>query len=57
LVEVEDQVGLAAAINNVLNEPTLGRSMAEAGYARYLKSYSKDVVVEEYVNFFKGVAL
>jgi glycosyltransferase involved in cell wall biosynthesis len=56
LVEIEDYVGLAAAINKVLDQPTLGRSMAEAGHARYLKSYSKDIVIEEYVNFFKSVA-
>lgn len=55
LVEIDDHVALAGAINKVLDEPALGQSMAAAGYARYVDSFSKDVVVGQYMNFFESI--
>lgn len=55
LVPINDPAKLAQAITAVLAQPSLQQSLAAAGRERYLESFAKEVVLDQYMNFFDGI--
>jgi glycosyltransferase involved in cell wall biosynthesis len=53
LVPMEDAAALAAALNRVIDDPRLARTLAAAGHARYRACFSRDAVVGLYLDFFR----
>jgi glycosyltransferase involved in cell wall biosynthesis len=53
LTPIDDPTKLAKAITAVLAQPSLQQSLAAAGRERYLESFTKDVVVDQYMSFFE----
>lgn len=55
LVPIDDPGELAKAITTVLAQPSLQQSLASAGRERYLESFAKETVVDQYMNFFEEI--
>jgi glycosyltransferase involved in cell wall biosynthesis len=55
LVPIEDSAKLATAITTVLARPSLQQSLANAGRERFLQSFTKEAVLDQYMTFFEGI--
>ena len=56
LVAVDDAAALADTIKRLLDDPALGSRLVEAGRAAYEASYTVDMVVRRYIEFFEKAA-
>jgi glycosyltransferase involved in cell wall biosynthesis len=55
LVPIDDARALSAAINRVLGDPDLARSLVEGGWRRYQKDYTRESCVEKYRHLYATV--
>lgn len=55
LSENEDAGALAKSIQKLIDEPTLGQALAQAGALEYQSKFSKPIVVSQYQEFFDHV--
>jgi len=55
LAALEDHEGLAIAINRFLQNPSLKKKLAQAGYRYYKDHFTKDAVVGQYLTFFEQI--
>jgi glycosyltransferase involved in cell wall biosynthesis len=53
LVPSEKVSELAIAINRVITNPTLANRISQLGHAYYIDNFSRDAVINHYINFFK----
>jgi glycosyltransferase involved in cell wall biosynthesis len=53
MVAVDDIPALAAAITRGLQDETLRRTMVDNGYGRYLKEFTKDQTIRQYLAFYR----
>lgn len=56
LSPVDDPVALAEAIRNAVRAPEQLASLAEAGYQTYKRTFTEDIVVRRYADFFLKVS-
>jgi glycosyltransferase involved in cell wall biosynthesis len=52
---VDDVDALAEAIESLLNDSDYAKQLAQQGYAEYEQKYSRDVIIEQYKDFFKQI--
>ena len=55
LVPTDDPAKLATAITTVLARPSLQQSLANGGRERFLQSFTKEAVLDQYMTFFEGI--
>jgi glycosyltransferase involved in cell wall biosynthesis len=55
LVPPEDSAALAEALNRVVDDRSFARILADQGHARYRACFSREAVVERYLDFFAKV--
>ena len=55
VVPINDSEALAAAVSQVIADPTLAATLAANGHKTYLDAYSKERVVEQYLKFFSEI--
>lgn len=55
LVPVDDAPALAAAIRRVLDDPDLGRRLAEAGRRRFEAEFTEEACVARYLAFYRSI--
>jgi len=55
VVPIDDSEALAAAVSQVIADPTLAATLAANGHKTYLDAYSKERVVEQYLKFFSEI--
>jgi len=55
LAKVNDADELAVQINRVMNDSALARRLAEAGHREFRAKFTEDVVLAQYLDFFKRV--
>jgi glycosyltransferase involved in cell wall biosynthesis len=55
LTPIDDVAALAASVNQLLDSPGLGDTLAGKGYARYLQGYSQAVICRQYLDLFSSV--
>ncbi len=55
LVPLSDYERLAGGVNQVLSQPALAQRLKEGGRDRYLGTFTKDVVVDQYMAFFEKI--
>jgi glycosyltransferase involved in cell wall biosynthesis len=55
LVPMDDADALAAAIQRLTNEPDTCKALVEAGHTDYRASFTEEVVVRHYLDFFKSI--
>lgn len=55
LVPVDDPIALAAAIQNLIDDPAAARRLALAGHARFAAAFSEEAVVDRYLSLFEGL--
>ncbi|MFY9288341.1 MAG: glycosyltransferase [Alphaproteobacteria bacterium] len=53
LVEIDDTAGLVVAIRKILDSEELKRKLVAQGYATYIKSYTREAVTQQWLNFYK----
>ena len=56
LVPSDDSGALAAAIRRLIDDADFAATLARAGYARYQRDFTEDVVVEKYLALFTRLA-
>jgi glycosyltransferase involved in cell wall biosynthesis len=54
LCDISDDAGMAEAILRLHDDPALGRRLVEAGRARLAAEFTRDRVVDAYMNVFNG---
>lgn len=55
LAEIDDAEELAVQINRLVNDMNLRQRLGEAGHAEFQEKFTEQVVVDQYLNFFKRV--
>lgn len=55
LVDLEDVTGLASAINRVVQDKDLAKSMIEAGFVQIQEKYNKNAVISAYLAYFDEI--
>jgi glycosyltransferase involved in cell wall biosynthesis len=55
LVPIDDAKALSAAINRVLGDPDLARSLVEGGWRRYQKDYTRESCVDKYRHLYSTI--
>lgn len=55
MVDIDDSVGLAAAINSLLASESTRRAFAAAGLAHYRQAYSREAITSQYQDFLGSV--
>jgi glycosyltransferase involved in cell wall biosynthesis len=55
LVPIDDHVGLAEAIKEVLSQQSFAQAIAAAGRRRFLESFTEEAVVDQYMRFFEEI--
>ncbi len=53
LFPVDDVDALAAGLKRLLSDPGLGRRLVTGGHKRFLRDFSRQAVVEQYLRFFR----
>ncbi|MEE2689358.1 MAG: glycosyltransferase [Pseudomonadota bacterium] len=57
LVPIDDATALARAVNYLIEDPKFGSQLACAGLHEYQTSYTEDIVVRQYQDFFEKVVI
>ena len=57
IVPVDDARALATSIRTLIENPTLAVRLAEAGRKAYGESFTEEIVVKEYLDFFQAVRI
>jgi glycosyltransferase involved in cell wall biosynthesis len=53
LVPIDDAQALAEAMRRVLDDEELRRRLVAHGYATYIKSYTREAVTQQWLQFYK----
>jgi len=53
LTQIDNVGELAHSINQVLNDNTLAQSLCKSAWLEYQSHYTRDIITNQYVSFFK----
>lgn len=55
LVEFDDVAGVVGAVTGLMEAPKKASAMAAAGHGEYVEKYSEEVVVEQFLGYYRGL--
>jgi glycosyltransferase involved in cell wall biosynthesis len=52
---IDDVHAVSNAIDSLLSDPNKMQQLAENGYLEYAEHYSRDVIIQQYKDFFQSI--